>query len=189
MSPKDLCTIGFLNKIVDSGVRVLKIEGRARGPEYVKKTCQVYSKALEALETNSYTNENIEIWKRELSTVFNRGFWNGYYLGQRLGEWSNVYGSKATHSKAYIAKVTNYFSNINVVELKVESGTLSLGQKVMIIGPTTGVYEFVIEEIRVENKNIEKAVKGDTISIPIEQLVRRGDRLYTFVENEVVHIS
>ena len=120
MSPKDLCTIGFLNKIIDSGVRVLKIEGRARGPEYVKKTCQIYNKALEALETNSYTNENIEIWKRELSTVFNRGFWDGYYLGQRLGEWSNVYGSKATHSKAYIAKVTNYFSNINVIELKIE---------------------------------------------------------------------
>ncbi|HOG20634.1 MAG TPA: U32 family peptidase [Salinivirgaceae bacterium] len=189
MSPKDLCTIGFLNKIIDSGVRVLKIEGRARGPEYVKKTCQVYNKALEALETNSYTNENIEIWKHELSTVFNRGFWDGYYLGQRLGEWSNVYGSKATHSKAYIAKVTNYFSNINVIELKIESGTLSVGQKVMIIGPTTGVYEFVIEEIRVENRNIEKAVKGDVISVPTKELVRRGDRLYTFVENEVIHIS
>jgi putative protease len=189
MSPKDLCTIGFLNKIIDSGVRVLKIEGRARGPEYVKKVCEVYSQALNSLEDESYSSERIETWKHELESVFNRGFWDGYYLGQRLGEWSHVYGSRATHSKAYIAKVSNYFSKLGVAELKIESGGLSAGQKVMIIGPTTGVYELTIEELRLDHKNVESAQKGDTVSIPVEQLVRRGDKLYVFVANEHVKIT
>jgi putative protease len=189
MSPQDLCTVGFLNKIIDSGVRVLKIEGRARGPEYVKKVCEVYNRALQALEEETYTAEKIEGWKNELESVFNRGFWDGYYLGQRLGEWSPVYGSRATHSKAYVAKITNYFSNLNVAELKIESGELSVGQKALIIGPTTGVYDIEIGEIRLEHKNVQTARKGDTISVPVNQLVRRGDKLYIFIKNDHVHIS
>lgn len=189
MSPKDLCTIGFLNKIIDAGVRVLKIEGRARGPEYVKKVCQVYNQALVSLENNRYNEQNIERWKNELTSVFNRGFWNGYYLGQRLGEWSNVYGSRATHSKMYIAKVTNYYSNLNVAELKIESGKISAGQQAMIIGNTTGVYEMTINEIRIDNQTILTAQKGDTVSIPVDKTVRRGDKLYIFVENKHVNIS
>ncbi len=188
MSPKDLCTIGFLNKIIDSGVRVLKIEGRARGPEYVKKVCKVYNEALISIEDGSYSTAKIENWKRELETVFNRGFWDGYYLGQRLGEWSHVYGSTATHSKAYIAKVTNYFSNLNVAELKIESGELFVNQEIMVVGPTTGIYELKIREIRVDNKNALIAKKGETVSIPVEQLVRRGDKVYVFIKKEHARI-
>ncbi|MDD2562782.1 MAG: U32 family peptidase [Salinivirgaceae bacterium] len=189
MSPKDLCTVGFLNKIIDAGVTVLKIEGRARGPEYVKKVCDIYNNAIDSLVSNSYTTAKIEQWKEELSTVFNRGFWDGYYLGQRMGEWSNVYGSRATHHKVYIAKVTNYYSNIGVVELKVESGELSIGEEVLIIGPTTGVLETPILEIRKENKSCKTAIKGDLISIPSKSIVRRGDKLYKFIKNEHLHIS
>ena len=189
MSPKDLSTIGFLNKIIDAGVTVLKIEGRARGPEYVKKVCSVYNQAINALEQNSYTAEKIEAWKRELTSVFNRGFWDGYYLGQQLGEWSHVYGSRATHHKVYIAKVSNYFSNIGVIELKLESGELLTGENVIIIGATTGVVELQIEEIRIDNKNIKKAIKGDIISIPSNQIVRRGDKLYKFEKNTFINIS
>jgi len=181
MSPKDLSTIHFLNKVLDAGVRVLKIEGRARSPEYVKTVTSCYNEAVEAYLDGSFTREKIEAWTGRLSRVFNRGFWDGYYLGQRLGEWSEVYGSAATTRKMYIGKGTNYFDRIGVAEFAVETGEISVGDEVLIIGPTTGVIETRISEIRVDEKNTERAVKGDTCSIPIGETVRRSDKLYKVV--------
>jgi len=188
MSPKDLCTIGFLNKIIDAGVRVLKIEGRARGPEYVKKVCQVYNQALDSLVDGTYSEEKIRLWKTELSKVFNRGFWDGYYLGKRLGEWSSVYGSIATHTKTYVGKITNYFTKISVIELKIEATDIEVGQTALIIGPTTGVYEFEIKEIRIDDQSVKKATQGQIVSIPVDELVRRGDKFYIFKPNETIKI-
>ena len=178
MSPKDLCTIHFLNKILDAGVRVLKIEGRARPPEYVKTVATCYNEAIESIIDNSYSEEKIKTWNDKLSGVFNRGFWDGYYLGQKLGEWSHKYGSKATRKKRYLAKVTNYFSNLKVAELMMETGELKPGDEILIIGPTTGVIELNIQEIRVDLKPAEKAKKGDKFSIPVPGMVRRADKLY-----------
>jgi putative protease len=184
MSPKDLSTIHFLNKILDSGVRVLKIEGRARSPEYVRTVTSCYSEAIDAYLSESYTKEKIEAWTERLSRVFNRGFWDGYYLGQRLGEWSEVYGSAATTRKIYVGKGTNYFDRIGVAEFVVETGEISVGDEVLVIGPTTGVIETRIEEIRVDEKNTDRAVKGDTCSIPVRETVRRSDKLYKVVPKE-----
>lgn len=188
MSPKDLCTIGFLNKMLDAGVAVFKIEGRARGPEYVKTVCETYNKAFDAIFNNTYSFEKFGEWKKQLARVFNRGFWDGYYLGQKLGEWSSVYGSTATQRKEYIAKVTNYFSNIGVAELKVEAGELSVGQEAMFIGATTGVVQFTVAEIRKDNQPVKIGKKGDTISIPLKFNTKRNDRLYIFVQNETLNI-
>lgn len=182
MSPKDLCTIGFLNKILDAGVRVLKIEGRARSPEYVKTVSTCYNEAIDAYINEDFSAEKIQDWKKRLSMVFNRGFWDGYYLGQRLGEWSNNYGSSATKRKIYIGKGMNYFSNIKVAEFLVESGEISVGDDILIIGPTTGVVESKIKEIRVDLKNVNKAIKGDHFSIPLNTLIRRSDKLYKLVK-------
>lgn len=156
MSPKDLCTIGFLNKMIDAGVRVFKLEGRARPAEYVLTVCRCYDEALKAILDRTYSAEKIEIWKQRLATVFNRGFWDGYYLGQRLGEWSEVYGSKATRKKIALGKVTNYFSNLQVGEFKLESFDLSVGDEVLIVGETTGVIEMRVPEIRVDLQPVEK---------------------------------
>ncbi len=186
MSPKDLKTIHFLNKVLDSGVTVLKLEGRARGPEYVKTVVQCYSEAVDAYLTNNFTEERILDWDERLAKVFNRGFWDGYYLGQRLGEWSNNYGSLATEKKMYIAKGTNYFPNINVAEFKMESGELHVGDKVIITGPTTGVVETIIEEIRVNLQPVEKTVKGEMFSIKLTEKIRRSDRLYKMVTSKSV---
>jgi len=182
MSPKDLCTIHFLNKILDTGVSVLKIEGRARPPEYVKSVTRCYNQALEAYFNNSYTSEKIENWKEQLSTVFNRGFWDGYYLGQKLGEWSAVYGSKATKRKIYLAKGTNYFSNLKVAEFQLETGTLQVDDEIIITGPTTGVIETRVKEIRVDDKPVQHASKGVRFSINIGEKVRRSDKLYKVVD-------
>lgn len=181
MSPKDLSTIHFLNKILDSGVRVLKIEGRARSPEYVKTVVSTYSEAIDAWLKGEYSREKIDQWIGQLNRVFNRGFWNGYYLGQRLGEWSEVYGSAATTRKTYVGKGTNYFDKIGVAEFQVETGEINLGDEIYIIGPTTGVIETSVREIRVKEKNVEKAVKGDRCSIPIKTVVRRSDKLYRII--------
>lgn len=181
MSPKDLSTIHFLNKILDAGVRVLKIEGRARSPEYVKTVTSCYREAVEACLNETYTREKIDHWKERLSSVFNRGFWDGYYLGQRLGEWSEVYGSAATTSKRYLGKGTNYFDRIGVAEFIIETGEVSLGDEVLIIGPTTGVIETTVSEIRVDNKKSAKAVKGEKCSIPVDSTVRRSDKLYRVI--------
>jgi len=182
MSPKDLCTIGFVNKLIDAGVRVLKFEGRARSPEYVKTVLSCYNEAVDAYLDGSFGEEKIAIWKEELSTVFNRGFWDGYYMGQKIGEWSSEYGNRATKRKMLIGKGTNYFNKIKVAEFLLESQELSVGDTILITGPTTGVVETTIEEIRVDLKPVEKAVKGDSFSIALDTVIRRSDKLYKIVD-------
>jgi len=178
MSPKDLCTIGFVDKLIESGVQVFKIEGRARAAEYVKTVTSCYREAIESYYDKSYTPEKIAQWTTKLTTVFNRGFWDGYYQGQKLGEWSEIYGSGASKKKAYIAKGMNYFSNLGVAEFLVETGELSLGDEIIITGPTTGVIEMTIEEIRVDLKIVDKAVKGERFSMPVPDRIRKADKLY-----------
>ncbi len=182
MSPKDLCTIGFLNKMIEAGVRVFKLEGRARPAEYVLTVCRCYNEALNACLQGSYTTEKIQAWKTQLSTVFNRGFWDGYYLGKRLGEWSEVYGSKATRKKIALGKVTNYFSNLKVGEFKLESADLQKNDEILITGETTGVLEMKVPEMRVDLIPVEKIEKGTLFSMPVPRKVRRGDKLYKWVE-------
>lgn len=178
MSPKDLCTIGFLDRIVKTGVKVLKIEGRARPAEYVKTVCECYNTALIAIENGTYTTELIEELEVKLKTVFNRGFWDGYYLGKKLGEWTSEYGSIATKRKVYVGKVTNYFQKIGVGEFLLEAGSIKLGDELLIVGPSTGVVEMKAEEIRFDLKNVEVAEKGQIISMPQTEFLRRSDKLY-----------
>lgn len=185
MSPKDLKTIHFINKMADAGVRVFKIEGRARGPEYVKTAVECYDEALRSVCDGSYGDSLIAGWDERLGRIFNRGFWNGYYLGQRLGEWSSKYGSSATRVKVYAAKGVRYFSNIGVAEFMMESGELSVGDEVVITGPTTGALIIKVEEIRVGLKPVERAVKGDSFSIPVPAKIRPSDRLYIWKETGV----
>jgi U32 family peptidase len=182
MSPKDLKTIHFLNKILDSGVRVLKIEGRARSPEYVKTTVACYREAVEAWLDDSFTEEKIKDWDTRLKTVFNRGFWNGYYLGQRLGEWSANYGSEATKRRIYIGKGTNYFSKLGVAEFQMDAKDLSVGDEILITGPTTGVIEMTVDEIRVDLEQVQTTRKGERFSISVPEKVRRSDKLYKMVD-------
>lgn len=184
MSPKDLKTIHFLNKVIDAGVRVLKIEGRARGPEYVKIAVECYNEAIEACCNGTYDEEKIADWDERLGKIFNRGFWNGYYLGQRLGEWTSKYGSSATRVKQYAAKGIRYFSNIGVAEFQMESGELCIGDEIVITGPTTGAIITKVEEIRVDLKPVEKTVKGERFSIRVAEKVRPSDRLYRWVSTE-----
>jgi putative protease len=181
MSPKDLKTIHFLNKVIDAGVRVLKIEGRARGPEYVKIAVECYNEAIKACCDGSYNEEMIADWDERLSKIFNRGFWNGYYLGQRLGEWSSKYGSSATRVKQYVAKGIRFFSKLGVAEFQMESGELHVGDEIIITGPTTGALITTVEEIRVDLKPVEKTVKGERFSIKVPEKVRPSDRLYRWV--------
>lgn len=181
MSPKDLCTIGFVDKLIDSGIKVFKIEGRARSAEYVKTVTSCYDEAVKAVAEGSYNNEKITKWRETLSSVFNRGFWDGYYLGQRLGEWNTSYGSSATKRKVYIGKITNYFAKPGVAEIKLESGNLEKGDIILIIGPTTGVVEFTAAEIRVDLKETSKALKGEFCSIKIPEFLRRSDKVYKWI--------
>ena len=181
MSPKDLCTIGFLDKILDSGVSILKIEGRARSPEYVYTVTRVYKEAIKSYYEGSYTKEKIELWTKELESVFNRGFWHGgYYLGKKLGEWSGAYGSKATKDKIFVGVASNYFAKINVCEFFLQAGSIKIGDGIIIIGPTTGVIETKVESLRKNNSNtgIVSAQKGDYISIPLNKKIRKNDKLY-----------
>lgn len=182
MSPKDLCTIGFLDKLTGAGVRVLKIEGRARPAEYVKIVVECYSEALQSLEDGTYSKEKIDGWMQRLSQVFNRGFWNGYYLGQRLGEWNDSYGSKATRKKVYLAKCTNYFSKLGVGEFLLETGELNVGDEVLISGPNTGARFLKVSELRLDRDPVEKVVKGQVFSMPVDEVVRRSDKLYGWEE-------
>ncbi len=182
MSPKDLKTIHFLNKLIDSGVRVFKIEGRARGAEYVCTVVSCYNEAIEAYLNNNFTDERIEDWNTRLATVFNRGFWDGYYLGQRLGEWTHNYGSGATKRKVLIGKGIKYFSNLGVAEFQLESGSLSVGDEILITGPTTGAILRTVEEIRVDLKPVETAVKGDRFSMRIDEKIRPSDKLFKWVD-------
>ena len=186
MSPKDLCTIGFLDKLIESGVRVLKIEGRARSAEYVKTVASCYNEAVDAIIEGTYTPEKTEEWRTKLATVFNRGFWDGYYLGQKMGEWNTRYGSSATKRKVYLGKVTNYFSKLKVVEIKVENGTLKKDDKILINGPTTGIYEYDVQEIRVDLKETDEALKGELCSIKVDDYLRRSDKVYKWVDESQV---
>jgi putative protease len=186
MSPKDLKTIHFLDKMLDAGVSVLKIEGRARSAEYVKTTVQCYREAVEAYFDNSFTPDKVEDWNNRLASVFNRGFWDGYYLGQRLGEWSKNYGSLATKRKLYIGKCTNYFDKIKVAEFKLETANLKVGDEILITGPTTGVIETVVNEIRAELLPVDEGKKGERISVPIDIKLRRADKLYKMIDAKEV---
>jgi len=181
MSPKDLCTIGFLDKISAAGVSVLKIEGRGRSPEYVKTCVSCYKEAVNALSEGSYTTEKIDAWTLRLKSIYNRGFWEGYYLGRKTGEWAVKHGSVATESKEYSGKVINYFSRLKVAEIKMESGTLKPGDRIFITGPTTGVIEMCIPEIRVDLKPVKKTIKGERCSIPVELFLRRSDKVYKII--------
>jgi putative protease len=181
MSPKDLCTIGFLDRMYDAGIRIFKIEGRARSAEYVKTVTRCYSQAADALAAGDYTPQRVEAWRAELATVFNRGFWDGYYLGRRLGEWSEVYGNKASKRKVYLGKITNCYNRIGVVEIQTETGALACGDEILIMGATTGVVETTVGELRVDNQSVEKALKGELCSVPVSEKVHRGDKIYKLV--------
>ena len=180
MSPKDLKTIHFLNKMIDAGVTVFKIEGRARGPEYVATAVGCYSEAIQAIVDGTYSEERIAGWDERLRKIFNRGFWNGYYLGQRLGEWSSKYGSSATRVKRYAAKGVRYFSNIGVAEFLVENGTVKVGDEVVITGPTTGALILTVDELRVDLKPVPQAEKGQSFSMKVPAKIRPSDRLYVW---------
>ena len=184
MSPKDLKTIHFMNKMMDAGVRVFKIEGRARGPEYVRTVTSCYKEAVVAYCNGTYTDEKIEAWDERLRSVFNRGFWDGYYLGQRLGEWSSKYGSGSTKRKVYVAKGIKYFSSLGVAEFEMESGSLKVGDEILITGPTTGAVMQTIDEIRVELSPVLETVKGERFSFKVGEKVRPSDRLYKMVPVE-----
>jgi putative protease len=181
MSPKDLCTIGFLDKILDAGVTVLKIEGRGRSPEYVKMVTQCYHEAIKSIQNQTYTKEKIEEWTARLRSVYNRDFWDGYYLGQKVGEWTQDYGSQATRTKQYVGKITNYFSNLQVAEILIETSEISVNDEIMVFGPTTGVIDVKVEEVRVNLECANQAIKGEYCSIPIKELVRRNDKVYKWI--------
>lgn len=182
MSPKDLCTIGFIDRIIDAGVRVLKIEGRARSAEYVREVTSCYKEAVLALEEGTYNSEKAEVLRGRLSAVFNRGFWDGYYLGQKLGEWNTNYGSSATKRKIYIGKITNYFNRLKVAEIKLENGDLVKGDTILVTGPTTGAIYYDLDEIRVDLKATDKALKGELCSIKTPNILRRSDKVYKWVD-------
>jgi U32 family peptidase len=182
MSAKDLCTINFLDKLIDAGVSVLKIEGRGRSADYVYKTTKCYREAIDSVYNNTFSQEKIDDWMTELSTVFNRGFWDGYYLGRLLGEWNNEYGSKATKRKIYIAKGITYYAKSSIAEFMLEAHDLSIGDAILIIGPTTGVIEHKITEMRVNNEMVDSAEKGVNITFPLAQKIRPSDKLYKWVD-------
>ena len=182
MSAKDLCTIPFLDRVIDSGISVIKIEGRGRSADYVFTVTQCYREAIDAVAAGTYTPDKIKDWEARLATVFNRGFWDGYYLGRTMGEWSNEYGSKATKRKVYVAKGLKYFENAGVGEFKLEAQSLTIGDEILITGPTTGLIQSQITEIRVDNKPVEKLKRGAVFTIPIQEKIRPSDKLYKLVD-------
>lgn len=181
MSAKDLCTIDFIDKILDAGVSVLKIEGRGRSVDYVYTVTKCYNEAIDAYLNGSFTQEKVEAWKTELATVFNRGFWDGYYLGRKMGEWANENGSKSSKRKIYLAKGLKYFEQARVGEFKCESHSLSVGDEIIITGPTTGYVQLKIDALRVDGKEAQKAEKGDVFTIALAEKVRPSDKLYKLV--------
>ena len=183
MSPKDLNTLAFLDRILDAGVEVLKIEGRGRSAEYVKTVTSVYREAVEAVRQGNFNSEKVAAWNHRLSEVYNRGFWDGYYLGKKLGEWTESYGSQATKRKVYVGKVNNFFQKIGVAEIKMETHSLQTGDQLLIIGPSTGVYEDTLSEIRVNLQKVDKTVKGEHCSISVTQTVRRNDKVYKLIDS------
>ncbi|WP_321334192.1 peptidase U32 family protein [uncultured Bacteroides sp.] len=189
MSPKDLKTIHFMNKMMDAGVRVFKIEGRARGPEYVRTVVECYKEAIQACLDKTFTDEKILAWDGRLQTVFNRGFWDGYYLGQRLGEWSKNYGSEATEKKVYVGKGIRYFSNIGVAEFLVEAAEVKVGDKLLVTGPTTGAVFVTLDEARVDLKPVDVVKQGERFSFKIADKIRPSDKLFKLVSSEELKAS
>jgi putative protease len=183
MSPRDLCTIGFLDRILKAGVSILKIEGRGRSPEYVETVVNCYREAVDAVSDGTYTPEKVDGWMKRLEKVYNRGFWDGYYLGRKTGEWTSRHGSVATRRKEYIGKVTNYFKRLKVAEVQMESGILKAGDAIYIQGPTTGSLEVTVPEIRVDLGPVRRTVKGERCSIPVDTLLRRADKVYRILDN------
>ncbi|TPN86721.1 peptidase U32 family protein [Aquimarina algicola] len=182
MSPKDLCTLDFLDQVIDTGAKVLKIEGRGRAPEYVAKVIKTYREAIDAYANGTYTQEKVTTWMEELNKVYNRGFWSGYYLGQKLGEWSDVSGSKATQKKVYIGKGVHFFPKPSIAEFKIEAYDIKVGDTLLVTGPTTGVEEFDLEEMMVNDEHLEVAKKGDSCTIPTSFRIRPSDKLYKIVQ-------
>lgn len=184
MSPKDLKTIDFLDQMLNAGVRVLKIEGRGRSADYVKTVTQCYKEAVTAWNNGEYTQEKIDDWNLRLAGVFNRGFWDGYYLGRKMGEWAELYGNRATKIKKYVGSVTNYFTKLKVAEIKLETDSINVGDELVIIGSTTGVVKYKLKEIRVDFIDSDSAPKGASCSIPSEEFLRRSDKVYKMVRPE-----
>jgi putative protease len=184
MSAQDLNTIGLIDQIVDAGVDIIKIEGRARAPEYVDRTVSCYKEALEAVADNTYTEEKIKEWNERLSSVFNRGFWDGYYMGRKMGEWNDSHGSKATERKVHIGKINKYYAKVNVGEFYLETNSLKQGDKILISGPTTGVVNATVEELRVDDEKTGEVKKGVTFSMPIAETIRPSDKLYKILKVE-----
>ena len=185
MSPKDLCTIDILDQVADAGIKVLKIEGRGRAPEYVAKVISCYRQAIESLKDGTFQKEKVIAWMQELEKVYNRGFWNGYYLGQKLGEWSIGSGSHATQKKVYIGKGVHYFPKPQIGEFKIEAYDISIGDTILITGPTTGAKEFEVIDMMVNDHKLSKGKKGDSVTIPLGFRIRPSDKLYKIVENKV----
>lgn len=183
MSPKDLCTLDFLDQVIDTGAKVLKIEGRGRAPEYVAKVIKVYREAIDAYEEGTYTQERVKEWMGELEKVYNRGFWSGYYLGQKLGEWSDSSGSKATQKKVYVGKGVHFFPKPSIAEFKIEAFDIKIGDTILVTGPTTGVEEFELTEMMVNDEHKEIAKKGDSCTIPTNFRIRPSDKLYKIVQS------
>ena len=184
MSPKDLCTLDFLDQVIDTGAKVLKIEGRGRAPEYVATVIRTYREAIDAYYEGTYTKEKVEKWMEALATVYNRGFWGGYYLGQKLGEWSGVPGSQATQKKVYIGKAMHFFPKTNISEFKIEAFDIKRGDKLLITGPTTGVQELILVDMYVNDQLSESAKKGDSCTFRTEFRTRPSDKLYKIVSNQ-----
>ncbi len=182
MSSKDLCTIEFLDKIINSGVSILKIEGRGRSSDYVHITTLCYRQAVDAIKNGTYNKKQCKMWKEKLSTVFNRGFWDGYYLGKKLGEWNNTYGSQATKRKIYLGKGIKYFSKIKVGEFLIESDKVRTGDEILITGPDSGLMQIKIKELRINDKINGEAKKGDVFSMPVDRKIRPSDRIYKLVD-------
>ncbi|WP_397447668.1 peptidase U32 family protein [Polaribacter sp. R77954] len=187
MSPKDLCTIDFLDQVADAGIKVLKIEGRGRAPEYVAKVIKCYRAAIDSLATGTYNKEKVISWMQELEKVYNRGFWNGYYLGQKLGEWSKDPGSNATQKKVYLGKGEHYFDKAKIGQFKIDAYNVTIGDTILITGPTTGAKEMELKQMFVNDKPSEKATKGDEVTMKLDFRIRRSDKLYKIVKTEFAH--
>lgn len=182
MSPKDLCTLDFLDQVIEAGTKVLKIEGRGRAPEYVATVIRTYREAIDAVADGTYSHEKVAEWMKALETVYNRGFWSGYYLGQKLGEWSDNPGSNATQKKVYVGKAVHYFQKASIGEFKIEAYDIKVGDRILITGPSTGAQELIIEELFANEQKVEKATKGDDCTIKLPFRIRLSDKLYKIVE-------
>lgn len=185
MSPKDLCTIDILDQVAEAGIKVLKIEGRGRAPEYVAKVIKCYREAIDSLEVGTYNKEKVALWMKVLEKVYNRGFWNGYYLGQKLGEWSEGSGSHATQKKVYVGKGEHFYPKVNVGEFKIEAYGIQTGDTILVTGPTTGAKELVVEEMLVNDQEQNQCGKGDSVTIKLPFRIRPSDKLYKIVENKI----